>query len=81
MRGWGGAIFVLGAKRKNWRYGFSKLGYLEWKCANVVFQKMVRVPITKIGRDGPNDPWYQLDVLMPWYYGQKERTGDMDFQS
>ena len=59
--------------------------FLHLKCANVGFQKMVRVPITKIGRASPNDifidPWYQMDVLMPWYYGQKERTGDMDFQS
>ena len=39
---------VLGAKRKNRRFEFPKIGYLGSKCANVEFQKMSRAPITKI---------------------------------
>jgi hypothetical protein len=53
------------------------------KLENVGFQKMVRAPITKIGRASPKyffiGPWYQLDVLMPWQVGEKERTGDFSF--
>ena len=46
--------WALGAKRKNRRFEFSKLGYLGLKCVNVGFQNMVRAPITKVGRATPN---------------------------